>query len=317
MKKILLLATGGTIACAPGIDGLVPSLSGEQLVKLVPELRELAELTCVELMALDSSNLQPHHWQLMARELERRYFDYDGFVITHGTDTMAYTSAALTWMLQNLAKPVVLTGAQLPLNAPGSDAKKNLRHALQAATGCVSGVMLCFGRQIIGGANASKMYTEDSNAFVSVNAESWATFDGDEIKWSEAQLMRAAREKNSLRLGFKCFSNLEPRVAAITLTPGLSPEILRFYAAQGMRGLVLRGFGAGGVPNGENNWLPILEEVIHRGVRVVCASQCPFDGVNLHKYPIGTLAARLGARSAGTATLEAAVTHLMWELANK
>ena len=369
-KKILIIATGGTIACTPGRDGLVPSLSAEALVKLVPGLGQLADLTCVELMALDSSNLEPRHWQQLARTLEYFYFDYDGFVVTHGTDTMAYTAAALTWMLQHCAKPVVLTGAQLPLTMPGSDAPANLRHAVQAATGPVSGVMLCFGNVVIGGQYASKMYTEAPDAFVSVNAEPWATLDDAGVHWSAAQLARAEREKNALRLGFKVLPSLETRVAAITLTPGLSPDVLRYYAQAGYRGLVLLGFGAGGVPNGGDaadaevaqgggqdvnatgttdgagaqdetaatpwqryaqasakaepikkqddgyNWLPALAEVLERGVRVVCVSQCPFDGVNLHKYPIGTLAARLGAKSAGTMTLEAALTHLMWELGN-
>ena len=317
MKKILLLATGGTIACQPSADGLVPALTGESLVKMVPGRFGSCEITCKEVFNLDSSNLAPKHWQLLAHALDEAYFDYDGFVITHGTDTMAYTAAALHWMVQNLQKPVVLTGAQLPMSVAGSDAAANLQHAFAAACDQVPGVMLVFGNKIIGGPYAKKMYTESENAFASMNAEPWADIDQQGIHWRKEILSKVAAAQGQLHMGFKVLSNLEPKVAVIKLTPGLKPDILEYLLQQGYKGLVLESYGAGGVPNGEINWLPALEHVINRGLKVVCATQCEYEGVNLHKYPIGTLAARLGAKSAGLATIEASVTRLMWELGNR
>ena len=316
MKKILLLTTGGTIACEPTADGLVPALDGATLIKMVPGLSGLCDITSQEILNLDSSNIEPVHWQLLARALEKNYFDFDGFVITHGTDTLAYTAAALSWMLQHLQKPVVLTGAQQPITMPNSDAQANLQHAFAAACANVPGVMVVFGNKIIGGSQAQKMYTESRDAFVSVNAESWADITQTGICWRPRLMQQVARVQAAPQFGFKVLSALEPRVALIKLIPGLDPGIIDYYLAQGYKGLVLEGFGAGGVPNGHRNWLPKLEKAVQAGVRIVCATQCVYEGVNLHKYPIGTWAARVGAKSAGLLTTEAAVTKLMWELAN-
>ena len=151
MKKILLLITGGTIAFQPTADGLVPAIDGNSLVKMVPGLAGKYSISSQALLNLDSSNLEPHHWQIMAQALADNYFDYDGFVITHGTDTLAYTAAALTWMLQYLQKPVVITGAQLPITIPNSDAVSNMRYAFEAAGDKVPGVMVVVGDKIIGG----------------------------------------------------------------------------------------------------------------------------------------------------------------------
>lgn len=316
MKKILLLTTGGTIACQPTADGLVPVLDGAALVKMVPGLASLCDITSRELLNLDSSNIEPKHWQILTGAIEKYYFDFDGFVIAHGTDTMAYTAAALSWMLQHAQKPVVLTGSQQPITMPNSDAPANLKHAFAAACDKVPGVMLVFGNKIIGGSQAKKLYTESRDAFVSVNAEPWADITQAGICWRPRFLQQVERAQASPQFGFKVLSALEPRVALIKLIPGLAPGIIDYYIGQGYKGIVLEGFGAGGVPNGEQNWLPHLEKAVQVGIRVLCATQCMYEGVNLHKYPIGTWAARAGAKSAGLLTTEAAVTKLMWELAN-
>ena len=126
MKRILMLGTGGTIACVPSADGLVPALDGPAMIRLVPELEEVCAIETKQILNLDSSNLSPEHWQIIAKAIAANYENYDGFVITHGTDTMAYTAAALSQMLHNCQTPVVLTGAQLPIQAEGSDAPNNI-----------------------------------------------------------------------------------------------------------------------------------------------------------------------------------------------
>ena len=313
MKNILLLGTGGTIASVPSEDGLVPALSGEEIIRLVPKLKGLCTIDYKELFNLDSSNLEPKHWQIMAKAVEENYEKYDGFVITHGTDTMAYTAAALSFMLENCKKPVVLTGAQLPIEAKGSDAPANVLHAFMTACSEAVGVILTFGDRVISGFNAKKMSTEDFNGFISVNEEALGTIEGDKITWN----YEAMAKEEDIKGKFTAEIALEEKVAVVKLIPGSKADILEYYADNGYKGIVLESFGAGGVPNAENNWLPMLEKVIKKGVTVVCATQCIFDGVDLHKYPIGSLAEKLGARSAGRYTIEAATTGLMHELGKK
>ncbi len=313
MKKILLLSTGGTIACVPGADGLIPALDGEALLKFVPQLNDLCAIDCKQILNLDSSNLCPAHWQLIARAVAKYYGAYDGIVITHGTDTLAYSAAALSCMLRNCRKPIIFTGAQLPMQTPGSDAPANLLHACMAACSNLQGVCLLFGDKLIHGACAKKLFTESFNAFASINRAPLALIAHDCLLWQDDEHCGGACGAGK----FSVQTNLETRVAAVKIIPGTPPAILDFYLAQGYKGIVIEGFGAGGVPNAENNWLPALEKLLAAGVRVVCATQCLYEGVHLDKYPIGVLAARLGAQSAGSATIETAVVKLMLELAQQ
>ena len=140
MKKILFLTTGGTISCEVTDDGLEPKLKGADLLKAVPELRTLGDITVKDLTLLDSSNLEPSNWSAWARLIGDNYSDYDAFVMTHGTDTMAYTASALNWMLIHLGKPVVLTGSQIPLSLTNSDARSNLELAFSVAASGLPGV---------------------------------------------------------------------------------------------------------------------------------------------------------------------------------
>ncbi len=167
-KKLCLLATGGTIACVQGADGLRPALSGEALLQAVPELAAYGDIKVSELFALDSSNLLPAHWQQMARAIVERYDDFDGFVLTHGTDTMGYTAGALYYMLRGLGKPVVLTGSMLPLQAAGTDAKANLRGAFAVAASGRAGVYQAFAGRIIAGNAVKKVDSTARDAFRSI-----------------------------------------------------------------------------------------------------------------------------------------------------
>ena len=311
MKKILMLGTGGTIACVPSADGLVPALDGPAMIKLVPELEDVCAIETKQILNLDSSNLAPQHWKIIAEAIAAHYEQYDGFVITHGTDTMAYTAAALSQMLCNCQKPVVLTGAQLPIQAEGSDAPDNIYHSFLAATSSLKGVALVFGDQVSHGAYAKKLYTENFNGFASINRAPMATIRHNHLFWEKSALQGGGYGEGE----FTIATALEPKVAVVKLIPGTTPDILEFYLAKGYKGLVIEGFGAGGVPNGDNNWLPKLEQVLQAGVTVVCATQCLYDGVHLDTYPMGILAERLGAKSAELDTLETTVVKLMLELA--
>ena len=311
MKKILMLGTGGTVACVPSADGLVPALDGPAMIKLVPELEDVCAIETKQILNLDSSNLAPQHWKIIAEAIAAHYEQYDGFVITHGTDTMAYTAAALSQMLCNCQKPVVLTGAQLPIQAEGSDAPDNIYHSFLAATSSLKGVALVFGDQVIHGAYAKKLYTENFNGFASINRAPMATIRHNHLFWEKRALQGGGYGEGE----FTIDTALEPKVAVVKLIPGTTPDMLEFYLAKGYKGLVIEGFGAGGVPNGDNNWLPKLEQVLQAGVTVVCATQCLYDGVHLDTYPMGILAERLGAKSAELDTLETTVVKLMLELA--
>ena len=313
MKRILMLGTGGTIACVPSADGLVPALDAPAMIRLVPELEEVCAIETKQILNLDSSNLSPEHWQIIAKAIAANYENYDGFVITHGTDTMAYTAAALSQMLHNCQKPVVLTGAQLPIQAEGSDAPANVYHAFLAATSPLKGVALVFGDLVIHGAHAKKLYTQNFNGFASINREPLATISHNHLFWQKGPLQGGGYGECE----FFVNTSLEPKVAVVKLIPGTTPDILEFYLANGYKGLVIESFGAGGVPNASNNWLPELERVLQAGVTVVCATQCLYDGVHLDTYPIGVLAKRLGAQSAGLDTIETSVAKLMCSLARK
>ena len=311
MKRILMLGTGGTIACVPSADGLVPALDGPAMIRLVPELEEVCAIETKQILNLDSSNLSPEHWQIIAKAIAANYENYDGFVITHGTDTMAYTAAALSQMLHNCQKPVVLTGAQLPIQAEGSDAPNNIYHAFLAATSPLKGVALVFGDLVIHGAHAKKLYTQNFNGFASINREPLATISHNHLFWQKGALQGGGYGEGE----FSINTQLETKIAVVKIIPGATPDILDYYVKKGYKGLIIEGFGAGGVPNGDNNWLPKLEQVLKQGLQVVCTTQCLYDGVHLDTYPMGILAERLGARSAGLDTVETALIKLMQELA--
>lgn len=308
MKKILMIGTGGTIASVPSEDGFVPGLDAKAMSKMVPGLAELVDIDCLQIMDLDSSNIGPQHWQTMVATIRDNYAKYDGFVVTHGTDTMAYTAAALSTMLHNCQKPVVITGAQLTMEEAGTDAKDNIYFSFQTAVSEVKGVCLAFGDRVIHGLKAKKMCTENFNGFWSINAEPMAKVVDSALVW-QSTLGGGYGEGE-----FYATTELETRVAVVKITPGLPSEVLEYYLDKGYKGIILEGYGAGGVPNADNNWLPALEKLLKAGVRVICCTQCLYDGVHLDRYPIGILANRLGAEAAGDMTVEAALCKLMVEL---
>jgi len=308
MKKILFISAGGTIASQQTESGLAPQMKGQLLLDYVPEIGDICSVDCVELLNIDSSNMQPHHWSELAQKIIAEYENYNGFVISHGTDTMAYTSSALGFMLKGISKPVAITGAQLPIEHPKTDGKENLINAFRVAAGDHPAVWLVFADKVIKGDCAKKLYTKNPRAFESVNEPVAALIADGKITWqtSECEDMSVFAPKTAV----------DKRVFVYKLIPGASEKVLDFAVQSGYRAIVTEGFGAGGVPNAENSLLPALERAINAGVIVVCASQCIYDGVHLDIYDIGVKAERLGAMSAKEMTVEAVVTKLMWALGN-
>ena len=309
MKKVLLITTGGTLACKETDRGLEPKLKGRDILSKVPEIATLCNATAKDLFLLDSTNATPKEWEELAKFIGDNYSKYDGFVITFGTDTMAYTASALSHMLVNLGKPVVLTGSQLPLGVANSDARTNLQLAFSMAVGNLPGVYIAFGNKVIKGSCAKKIFSRNFNAFESINEPAVLFFTKEELKKNLSAPMPEGE--------FAVKAHLEPRVMAITITPGLHPDIIDYAVEAGYKGIVLEGYGIGGIPIESINFLPSIKKALSKKVRIICISQCVFDGVDLELYPMGIEAKKLGVEDGGNMTLECAVTKLMFELGEK
>ena len=298
MKKILLIATGGTIASRETAHGLRPALSGEDMRTAIGAADAAIEV--IDLLSLDSTNIAPSHWQMIARRVADVRTDYDGFIITHGTDTMAYTAAALYYMLENIDRPVVLTGSQRPLGRDGSDAEQNLRLAYEAACSNFAGVCVAFGGRLIHGNAAKKMYSLADDAFRSIGR-------------AEVDLSAPSAPSTPFRL----HDTLDERVAVIRLYPGMKPITIDAHIASGYRGIILEGYGLGSVPgdDAEESFLPSLDRARTRACTIVLTTQCIYDGADLSHYEVGIRAAQLGALAGGSLPIEALYARLMQLLA--
>lgn len=306
MKRIALLATGGTIACRHTPDGLSPALHAEELVRSVPYRQ--AEIVCQDVFSMDSSNIQPEEWSLLARAVDQAMQHCDGVVITHGTDTMGYTAAALSFMLLGQGKPVILTGSQLPLGAPLSDAETNLSCAVEAACQGPAGTYVCFNRKLILGVRAVKTRTMSFDAFDSVNSSLAGMVDSEGIHF-----LRPMRTKETYCLR----PEVDSRVFLLKLVPGTQPDVLDFVAQAGYRGLVIEAFGLGGLHYIRRNLVEKLRVLRQRGVRVLVVTQCMYERADLSIYEVGTQLLRTDVINGLDMTTEAAVTKLMWALAQE
>lgn len=237
MKKLHIIATGGTIACVPSPNGLMPGLGAKELLEYVPGGHKI-EYT--DLFHMDSSNIQPEEWQQMAKAVIKARESCSGIVITHGTDTMAYTASMLSFMLRDIDIPVVLTGSQYPIVRPDSDGRRNLHNAIIAARELTGGVYIAFGDAVIKGCRAVKTRTTSLNAFESINYP----YIGAVANGGFISFVRPEPRKE-----FSCFIDIDPRVALIKLIPGTSPAFLESVASCGIKGVVVEAFGLGGVHN--------------------------------------------------------------------
>ncbi|HCA71127.1 MAG TPA: L-asparaginase 1 [Ruminococcaceae bacterium] len=303
MKKILLLATGGTIASRKTKDGLTPQLTPKDLLSYVPLPAGFCQVDTIQLFNLDSTNIQPQHWLLIARTVQEHYQSYDGFVICHGTDTMAYTAAALSYLIQEPDKPIVVTGSQKPIDMDITDAKTNLKDSLHWACEGDGGVCIVFGGRVIAGTRARKSRSKSYNAFSSINFPELAVIRDDTI----VRYIPAPPSH-----GPKFFRQLDTKVSVLKLTPGLSVDT---FTAVGnfCDGLIIESYGVGGVPD---LYSDALAQISHAGKVVVVATQVPHEGSDMAIYRVGHLVKeRLGLLETYDMTLESTVTKLMWVLA--
>ena len=302
--RIALLATGGTIACRHTGDGLMPALHAEELMQYVA-LRPGVEVVARDVFRMDSSNIQPEEWTTLARAVDEAMKEYDGVVITHGTDTMGYTAAALSYMLLGQKKPVILTGSQLPLGAPLSDAETNLSCALEAACQGVPGTYVCFARKLILGTRAVKTRTMSFDAFDSVNRSPAGTIDSEGVHFLRPQRVE---EKYKLR------PEVDNRVFLLKLYPGTQPDVMDYVLQAGYRGLVIEAFGLGGLHYIRRNLVDKLHMLRENGVRVLVVTQCMYEKADLSIYEVGNQMLKADVISGMDMTTEAAVTKMMWAL---
>ncbi len=307
MKHILLIATGGTIACKDAGEGLTPQLTSSDLMALVPELDQICQADAVQLMNLDSTNISSSHWLEMAACIQKHYNQYDGFVLTHGTDTMAYTAAALSYLIQNSRKPIVITGAQQSISKRDTDARENLRDAfLYAADNQACGVHIVFDHKVILGTRARKMRTKSYNAFESVD-------------WPETAIIRNGKLvyylPGSVTGEVTFYNTMDSSVFVWKLVPGSNAAV--FQALKPLcHALVLEGFGVGGLPQyGGQAFYDAVKDWIDSGRVIIMTTQVPFEGSDMDVYQVGQRAKReLGLIEAYGMTTEAVVTKLQWIL---
>ena len=304
-KKILLLTTGGTIACVPGNDGLEPHHSAV-MDRELQQLRTYYDITVRDVMCLDSSNIRPEEWQLIARRIFTDRVGFDGIVVSHGTDTMAYTASAVTFMLPGIDLPVVFTGSQLPLTDMLSDGPDNLRTAFAMAASGRPGVFLAFDRKVMRGCRAVKVRASGFSAFESVNARYAGRVSNQGLVLDESILAKNSGEP-------RLEDAISPSVFLLKLTPGLNPAIFDMLGALGYKGIVLEAFGLGGI-NILSRELKSLRRCVEDGISVVVTTQCLYDSSDLRVYQVGNKLLELGVIQGRDMTTEAAMTKLMWAI---
>lgn len=305
-KKILLVTTGGTIASESSDEGLVPGLLSRDIMTTVNSIAERYDVTTRDLFQLDSSNIQPEEWQMIARCIGDMYRDFDGIVVTHGTDTMAYTSSVLSYMLRNIPVPVVLTGSQLPISHPLTDAKDNLFCAFAMASSGIPGVFLAFNRKVLRGCRAVKVRTKSFDAFESINCPPVAKVDVGGLIINNGLVIPPSG-------AFELKSDLSSDVFLIKIIPGLNPRIFEMLRHSGCRGIVIEAFGAGGMHFMRRDLISALQSLADSGMIIVVCSQCLYESCDFSIYQTGMrLVEHKGIIQARDMTTEAAVTKLMW-----
>ena len=309
MKHILLLGTGGTIACKRGDNGLTPLLTGDELLSYVPAAREFCHVDAIQVLNIDSTNIHPKHWLMLSQVLEKNYDNYDGFVICHGTDTMAYTAAAMSYLVQHSSKPIVITGAQKPIDLDVTDARTNLLDSLRFAS-CdrAHGVSIVFDGKVIAGTRGKKERTKSYNAFSSINFPDLAVIQEEHIlfyiddKWQDKETVRF-------------YHDLDSRVALLKLIPSMGSSVLD-YLAEHHDAVVIESFGVGGLPSYDSgDFYSSIEKWISQGKVIVMTTQVTQEGSNMSVYEVGQkIKNAFGLIESYDMTLEATVTKLMWIL---
>lgn len=308
MKRLLILGTGGTIASSKGEDGYRASLGIDEVLELAGIRRNNGfKIESRDVLNVDSTLIQPEDWEIIAKEVFEARGEYDGVVITHGTDTLAYTASMLTFMLPNIDVPVILTGSMRPITEEHSDAPRNVRTAITFALTGVPGIFVAFNDKVMLGVRASKVRALGINAFQSINHPDVAYVKGNEIYYNVPPSSFVPKGEPRLEVHY------EPRVAFMRLLPGMEPAFLDALLSAGCKGLVIEGYGAGGLPYRRRNILESIARLTEK-IPVVMTTQALYDGVDLTKYEVGRKALKAGVIPARDMTKEATVTKLMWAL---
>ncbi len=309
MKTILLIATGGTIATKMTEDGLCPLLTSDEILTCVPEVSKKCKVDSVQLFNLDSTNIRHNHWCEIAGCIRDNYGKYDGFVITHGTDTMAYTAAALSYLVQQSPKPIVITGSQKSICNQETDARINLRDAFYYAVDeRACGVHLVFDGKVILGTRARKLRTKSYNAFSSIDfPEAAVIIDGQLIFFLE-------EKKEGMSPQF--YDEVDPNVFVIKLIPGMKPDIFK-YLKNEYHAVIIESFGVSGIPFYDDvDFMNAFEDWIQSGRIIVMTTQVQHEGSNMSIYEVGRkVKEKFELIEAYNMTLESVVTKLMWILA--
>ncbi len=302
-----MIATGGTIASRAHAEGLVPQTTAEELLSFVPEIKKICEVDALQIFNIDSTNITLDHWLTMAKTIEEQYDGYDGFVICHGTDTLSYSAAVLSYLVQNSPKPIVLTGAQKPIDVEDTDARVNLIDSfLYASSDVASNVSIVFQGKVIAGTRAKKIRTKSFNAFDSVDFPELARIrDGKVI----AYIHSPKADKPTF------YHTLNRNVGLINLTPGMRAQILDAYFSMN-DAVVLSGYGTGGIPEGDYyGFYDAIERWRGKGKTLVVTTQVQSEGSDMNIYRVGRgLKQRFDLLESYDMTYESLITKLMWIL---
>ena len=298
MRKVLVIGTGGTISCVKTENGLAPGRSVSELIK---DIDLPVEIHSEQLFELDSTNMTPRHWEQLARHIHKRYDEFDGFVITHGTDTMAYGAAALSVLIQNSRKPVIFTGSMKPMTEENSDAPENLRDAIGfAADEHTYGTGIVFHGEMIDGRRAHKHETENWTSFCTVDHSTLGYVD-----YATKKIYYPWEYSGETTF----YEHLSDDVFLAKLIPGQW-----LYVPENAQAVILEGYGAGGVPDYLFN---DVEALTNKGVYVIIGTQCEHGGTRLSEYAVGQRAMKsLPLLETGAMSTEYAVARVQWALAH-
>lgn len=309
MKHILMIATGGTIASTKSKDGLLkPTVSKDDLVKLIPDLEKLCNITSIQPINKDSTNMTYQDWFCLSQLIQDKYNDYDGFVITHGTDTMGYGAAVLSYLIQQSNKPIIITGAQKPIKEVDTDARVNLYDAfLYCCDENSRGVKVVFNRKIICGTHAKKIKSKSFDAFDSIDYPTVGKIEGNSVKQYHPS------EKKPYIDPVVFAEGIEDSVVVIKLIPGFSAKI--FDSFLDYKAIIIESFGVGGIPTYRNNEFEVaFKKLKAKGIKIIIATQVHYEGTDMDVYEVGKVKKELGLLEARNMTIEACVGKAVWAL---